>query len=190
MSPDRPDGPVTAATADLVAWLHDATGTEVNVGPPRSIEDTASTITAWPLELRPDQEARGTGPRMPMRLVLRSLVCASGAGEAGVRLLDRALVAAAADAGRVVVLDPPTAQTWLAFGVAPRPALLFDTPLQIARTTPAAPLIRHPMQVQTMAMLAVHGRVLGPGDVPLADMRVEVAGLRDRFGQEFSYCFF
>jgi hypothetical protein len=174
MNPDRRDGPVATATADLVAWLRDAVGAPVGISPPAAIETGDSVVSAWPLELRPDQEARGAGQRLPMRLILRCLVCASGAVDEATRLLDRVLVASAAAVERVVVLEPPPPQTWLAFGVAPRPALLFDMPLQIARSTPSAPLVRQPLRVQTMSLLALRGRILGPGDIALSDMRVEV----------------
>jgi hypothetical protein len=110
-----------------------------------------------------------------MRLILRCLISASGSTEEATRVLDRVLIAAAAATGRTVVLEPPSPQTWLAFAVKPRPVLLFDVPLQIERHTPTAPLVRQPMQVQSMTMLALHGRILGPGDIPLSDMRVEVA---------------
>src|SRR5262245_5719355 len=135
------DGPVATATAALVAWLRDATGAAVNVGPPSGAEVGEPVVCAWPLELRPDQEARGTGRRLPMRLILRCLVCAGGAADEAAGLLDRILLASAAMAtmDRVVVFEPPSPQTWLALGVTPRPALFFDTPLQIARVTPAAP---------------------------------------------------
>jgi len=175
MNPDRQGGPVAEATADLVAWLRDAVGAPVRIAPPAAIETGDAVVAVWPLELRPDHEARGTGQRLPMRLMLRCLVCASGAVDEATRLLDRVLVASAAAVERVVVLEPPRPQTWLAFGVAPRPAVLFEIPLQIARHTPSAPLVRQPLQVQTMSLLALRGRILGPGDVPLSDMRVEVA---------------
>ncbi len=175
MNTDRPDGPVAAATADLAGWLRDAVGTPVRIGPPTAIETGDPVVATWPLELRPDHEARGTGQPMPMRLILRCLVCASGAVDEATRLLDRVLVAAAAAIDRVAVLEPPPPATWLAFGVAPRPALLFDVPLQIARRGASAPLVRRPMQVETMSMLALRGRIVGPGDIPLGDMRVEVA---------------
>jgi len=175
MNPDRRDGPVAAATADLAAWLRDAIGAPVRIGPPTAIESGEPVVAAWPLELRSDQEARSTGQRLPMRLILRCLVCASGAVDEATRLLDRVLVAAAAAVERIAVLEPPSPETWLAFGVAPRPAVLFDIPLQIARVSPPVPMVTQPIQVETMALLAVTGRILGPGDIPLSDMRVEVA---------------
>jgi hypothetical protein len=175
MNPDRRDGPVAAATADLVAWLRDAVGAPVRIGPPTAIESGDAVVAAWPLELRGDQEARGTGERLPMRLILRCLVCASGAVDDATRLLDRVLVASAAAVGRFVVFEPPPADTWLAFGVAPRPAVLFDIPLQIERTTPSVPMVRQPLQVQAMSLVALQGRLVGPGDIPLSDMRVELA---------------
>lgn len=163
------------ATEDLVAWMRDAAEVPVEAGSPGDVETGKPVVLAWPLELRPDQEARGAGQRPPMRLILRCLVFASGAPGEASRLLDRVLVAAAAAVDRVAVFEPPLPQMWQAFGIAPRPSLYFDVPLQIARSTPIAPLVRRPMQVQTMAMLALHGRVVGPGDVPLSDMRVELA---------------
>jgi hypothetical protein len=177
MNADRRDGPVVAAMADLGAWLRDALEAPVRIGPPTAIETGDPVVTVWPLELRPDQEARGAGQRLPMRLILRCLVCASGAVDEATRLLDRVLVASAVAVERVVVLEPPSPQTWLAFGVAPRPALLFDTPLQIARAMPSAPMVRQPLRVRTMSMLALRGRIVGPDGVPLSDMRVEVASV-------------
>lgn len=175
MNPDGQNGPVAAATADLVAWLGDAAGAPVRLAPPADVGEGPPVLAAWPLELRPDQEARGSGQRLPMRLLLRYLVCASGGVEEANRLLDRVLVAAASAQERAVVLEPPPSQTWLAFGVKPRPALLFDVPVQIARPVPVAPLVRQPLQVRVAPMQSLHGRVVGPGDVPLAGMRVEVA---------------
>lgn len=174
--PDRQNGPVAAATADLVAWLGDAAGAPARLGPPAGVETGEPVVSAWPLELRADQEARGTGKPLPMRLILRCLVCASGAVEEATRLLDRVLVASAAALERVVVLEPPPPQTWVAFGVAPRPALLFDIPLQIARPATTAPMVRFPLRVHGMPLRALQGRILGPGDIPLSDMRIEVVG--------------
>jgi len=38
-------------------------------------------------------------------------------------------------------------------------------------------MVRQPMQVSTIPLLALRGRVLGPGDIPLTGMRIEVAGI-------------
>jgi hypothetical protein len=110
-----------------------------------------------------------------MRLVLRCLVWVTGDVDRADNPLDRILVAAANAADRCLVLEPPSPQTWLAFGVRPRPALLFDVPLRIARPEPTAPLVRQPVQVRETPMRSLHGRVVGPGDIPLAGMRVEIA---------------
>lgn len=174
MHPDQRDGVVAAATSGLQAWIGDACGASTLVGPPAEADSGDPAVAVWPLELRPDQEARGAGKRMPMRLMLRCLVTTSGAGAEATRLLDRVLTAAAAATHFNVVLEPLPSQTWLAFGVKPRPVLLFDIPLQIERATEVAPLVREPLRVHSMAMLALHGSIVGPGDIPLSDMRVEV----------------
>lgn len=175
MSPDRQLGPVVAATTDLVAWLGDAVGAPIRLGPPADSEAGEPIVAAWPLELRPDQEARGTGQRLPMRLVLRCLVWVAGDVDGANNLLDRILVAAANAADRTLVLEPPSPQIWWAFGVKPRPLLLFDVPVQIARPGPTAPLVRQPLQVRETPMQSLHGRVVGPGDIALAGMQVEMA---------------
>jgi hypothetical protein len=175
MSPDQQLGPVATATTDLVAWLGDAVGAPVRLGPPADTETEEPAVTAWPLELRADQEARGSGQRLPMRLVLRCLVWVVGDVDGADHPLDRILVAAANATERALVLEPLPPQTWLALGVRPRPALLFDVPVQIARPGPTAPLVRQPVRVREAPMRSLHGRVVGPGDIPLAGMRVEIA---------------
>jgi hypothetical protein len=176
MSPDAQPGPIAGATNDLVAWLGDVAGSPVRLGMPVDGTDAAPALVALPLELRPDQEARGNGQQLPMRFVLRHLVCADGGIEEASRLLDRVLLAAATAPDRALVFDPPAPQTWLAFGVKPRPAVLFDIPVQIARPVPVTPLVRRPLQVRATPLVSLRGRVVGPDDVPLTNMRVEVAG--------------
>ncbi|MGW5673026.1 carboxypeptidase-like regulatory domain-containing protein, partial [Micromonospora sp. NPDC003776] len=75
-----------------------------------------------------------------------------------------------------VVLAAGDPGLWRSFGVAPRPALLVDVPAQIARPLPAAPPVRHPLQLRHLDLRTLDGRVVGPEQQPLAAMRVELAG--------------
>lgn len=166
-------GAIEAAVADLAAWLTGAAGDPVPVGPPR--DDPDGGLTVWPLELRPARQTAGSGgAREPYRFVVRLLV--AGAGPAALPALDRVLAAAATAGEPEVVLAAGDPGLWRAFGVAPRPALLVDVPAQIARPLPAAPPVRHPLQLRHLDLRTLDGRVVGPEQQPLAAMRVELAG--------------
>jgi hypothetical protein len=89
-------------------------------------------------------------------------------------LLDRALVAAAVAGEPTLVLDPPPAELWLAFGVPPRPVLLLDVAVRVDRPTATAPLVRQPLRVTSAPLRSLYGQVVGPGDLPLSGVRVEV----------------
>lgn len=166
-------GPIEAATAELAAWLTRTAGEPVRVSAPddRRID---GELTLWPLELRPQRQTRGSAPREPFRFAVRYLLCA--AGPAALPQLDRVLAAAVAAGEPAVVLDAGDPRLWQAFGVGPRPALFIDVPAQIAHPLPPAPPVLHPLRLRQLEMLTFGGRVIGPGEQPLAAMRVEVVG--------------
>jgi hypothetical protein len=174
-APER--GPIASATASLIDWLAGTADVQVRAAPPRASDsdsdsdsdpDGGAGLSVWPLALMPERELRNAGQREPLRFRVRHLVTGS------VDALDRVLVAAVENGEPVVTLDQPSDQAWLALGVPPRPALLIDMPARINRPTPSVPLVRGPLQVRGGPPLAVSGRVLGPGDVALTGMRVEV----------------
>lgn len=165
-------GPIETATADLLGWLGRAAGEPARLAPPADLQDEG--LTLWPLELRSQRQTRGVGPREPYRFGIRYLVTAGGPG--ALRLLDRVL-AAAVDAGEPdILLTAGDPQLWRAFSVAPRPGLLVDVPAQITHPPLSAPPVLHPLQIRHIPRLTLSGRVVGPGDEPLAAMRVEVVG--------------
>ncbi|GIJ20392.1 carboxypeptidase-like regulatory domain-containing protein [Micromonospora lutea] len=167
------DGPISTATAELVAWLAGATGDTVPVGPPRPDADP-NRLSLWPLDIRPARQTRGSGGAEPFRLTVRYLLAAGG--PEALTALDRVLVAATGAAGRTLVLEAGDAALWAAFGAPPRPALLIDVPVQVTHPTqPAAPVLR-PLRLRQLEMLTFDGRVVGPAEQPLAAMRVEVVG--------------
>lgn len=175
-------GPIEGATARLTDWLGtvvDApirtetihTGT-IHTG---TGEPAEPALCAQPIELVAETEVRRVGPRPPLRFRVRHLVTAAGPAPAAARLLDRVLVAAV-DAGDPEVRIAPVApDLWRALGVPPRPALLFDVPAQVNRAVPEPTLVRRPLRIDELPVRPLRGTVLGPDDVPLAGLRVEVA---------------
>ncbi|MGW3603859.1 carboxypeptidase-like regulatory domain-containing protein [Micromonospora sp. NPDC005161] len=167
-------GPIETATAELAAWLTNAAGEAVPIGPPRTDGDAAG-LTLWPMELRPARQTRSSGAvREPYRFTVRYLLCVTG--PAGLDRLDRVLAAATRDGRYPVVLEAGAAPLWTAFGTAPRPGLLIDVPTQVDHPTPAAPPVLHPLRLRQLESRTLTGRVVGPEEQPLAEMRVELPG--------------
>ncbi|MEV4482608.1 carboxypeptidase-like regulatory domain-containing protein [Micromonospora coxensis] len=166
-------GPIEAATADLAAWLAGAAGAAVPVGPPT--DGTAGDgLTVWPLELRPARQTHGSAGRQAYRFQVRHLLAA--AGPAALPRLDRVLAAAVTAGEPEVLLEAGDPALWRAFGVPPRPALLIDVPVQVARATPVAPPVLRPLRLRQVGMRRLDGRVVGPQEQPLAAVRVELDG--------------
>src|SRR4051794_13300574 len=91
MSPSERPGPVEAAGLSLVSWLTAVAGPAAVVPPSDSVS-TGAGLSVWPLGLVPDDQAIGR----PMRFAVRHLVTGVGLGVDGLRMLDRAMAAAAA----------------------------------------------------------------------------------------------
>lgn len=146
-------GPIETATAWLVDWLACMTGSPAMAGPPLAPakddapDGTEASLTAWPLFLVPERELRTAHRREPFRFRVRYLVVPTGQGDAGTRLLDRALVSAIEAGVPAIDLTPVSDQAWVAFGCAPRIALVLDVPAQIARPTPEVPIVREPLRM-------------------------------------------
>jgi hypothetical protein len=159
---------------DLAVWLS-TVDIEAWIGDPGAGDAPAGGLCAWPIAVLADQEVRGSTLRQPMRLRVRYLVTAGGepGGADAARLLDPVLSAAAAGASVAVVFDPVPVELWRAMGLRPRAALLVDVPAQVERATPRVPLVRGPLTLNGTPMRPLRGRVVGPGDVPLAGIRVE-----------------
>lgn len=173
-------GPIESATQDLLAWLADAAGQPVRLAPPGDratdkAHDTSGGLTLWPLELVPQRQTRSGGNgREPYRFGVRYLLAVSGPD--GLGLLDRVLTAAVREGEPQISLEAGDPALWQAFGVAPRPAAFIEAPAQITPPSISAPPVRHGLQVTIIPRVTLSGRVVGPGDVPLAAMRVEVLG--------------
>jgi hypothetical protein len=179
---DPGPGPIEAATARLLAWLGRVAGAPARVGLPGPSEPDGSAqpassagpdldgVVLWPLDVRPAVQTRSAGPREPYRFTIRYLVTAS------LRSLDRVLADAVAHGEPEISLTAGDSALWSALGVPPRPALILDVPAQIAYAEQVAPPVLHPLRIDLIARRTLAGTVVGPGDVPIAAIRVDVLG--------------
>jgi hypothetical protein len=175
MTPPGP-GPIEGATAGLLEWLGQTAGRPAHLAAPGDTTAAAAQdgVALWPLELRPQRQTRSAGRREPFRFGVRYLVTATGPD--ALRLLDRVLTAAVTAGEPEISLEAGDPVLWQALGTAPRPALLVDVPAQVEHAPQTAPPVLHPLQIKHIARRTIAGLVVGPGDVPLAAMRVEVLG--------------
>lgn len=167
---DGERGPIESATAELAQWLTRTVGEPVWVGPPADAERPG--LSLWPLALRPETQLRGAGRREPYRFGIRYLITVGQPASLG--LLDRLLRAAAVAGEPAVSLDAGDPRLWRSFGVAPRPAVFIDIAVQIDRPLAVAAPVTRPLSLRQLELTSFTGRVVGPGEQPVASMRVEV----------------
>lgn len=119
-----------------------------------------------------------TSKRPPLQVVLRYLVTAwSDKPEDAHQMLVELMFAAMENMDFQVELEPIPLAVWSAFGVPPRPSFLVRVPLRQERPLPPTKLVREPLKIQMSPAVGFHGLVLGPGDIPLSDCRVELPAL-------------
>lgn len=150
---------------------------EVRSSPP---VDAAATpcVALHLLDLLPAPATASAARNPPLQITLRYLVttCAASAAQAH-RMLGTLVFAAMEHPELEVELEPLPAGFWEAFGVAPRPSFLLRVPLRRERPEPKVERVRRPAEVRFAALTTLRGRVVGPGDVPLAAAQVELPSL-------------
>jgi len=162
----------------LKTWIGTVVdGADVRLGPPQAgLSD--QVISLYLLDLAPAPVTAPGGRVAPQQLMLRYLVTAwDDDPEQAHRLLGEILFAATDHPTFDVDLDPVSATTWQAFGIAPRPAFLLRAPLRRDRPQPRVERIRHPMVLRASTVTSLDGLVLLPSGVPLAGARVELPAL-------------
>lgn len=118
------------------------------------------------------------GKRAPLQFRLRYLLTTwSDDPQAGHRLLGDLTLAAMEHSEWAVSFDAPDSAFWAALRVPPRPALVLEIPLRHERPEPPVKRVRAPLVMQTAPLMSLHGVLLGPEDIPLADARIEYAPL-------------
>lgn len=112
------------------------------------------------------------------QLTLRYLISAwSEEPEEAHQMLTDLMFAAMENAEFQVEVDPVPLTVWSAFQMPPRPSFVLRVPLQHERAIPPAKRVREPMKVRWVELVGFHGLLLGPGEIPLSDCRVELPAL-------------
>ncbi len=113
------------------------------------------------------------------QLSLRFLITAwADTPEEAHRLLGDLALSVAEHPDYDLELSPLAAQSWAAFGIAPRPSFMLRAQLRRERKLPVVKLIREPMVVRESALVALQGVVVGPKDTPITGAYVELVSLQ------------
>jgi hypothetical protein len=161
----------------LRSWVSsEVPGAEVSLAGPKS-QRSGRGVGLYLLELM-QSPPPSTSKRPPLQLVLRYLITAwSDKPEDAHEMLVGLMFAAMENRDFQVELEPIPLTVWTAFGVPPQPSFVLRVPLRQERPEPQTKLVRE-LKIQSSPIVSFHGLLLGPGDVPLSDCRVEMPALR------------
>jgi hypothetical protein len=113
--------------------------------------------------------------RPPLQVLLRYLITSwDESPQKAHQLLGELLFAAMEHPGYEVELAPIPAETWNAFGIIPMPAFMLRLPLRLERPEKLEQLIRSPIEITKSSLASMGGTVIGPGEIPLTNARVEL----------------
>ena len=168
------------ATEERLAseWIRSAVeSAAVSFGAPTvATTEGGALVHCTLLGVTPLTAARASRETEPLRLMARYLVTASAATRAEADRVIVSLAFAAMKTGRPELeREGPAPELWTALGIAARPALLVREPVEQPREARVVPLVREVVTGWSRAR-TVAGRVLGPGDLPIAGARLDVAG--------------
>lgn len=160
----------------LRSWISsEVPGAEVSLAAPKS-QHSGRGVGLYLLELM-QSPPPSTSKRPPLQLALRYLITAwSDKPEDAHEMLVGLMFAAMENRDFQVELEPIPLTVWTAFGVPPQPSFVLRMPLRQERPQPQTKLVRE-LKIQSSPIVSFHGLLLGPGDVPLSDCRVEVPSL-------------
>lgn len=118
-----------------------------------------------------------TWDRPPHQIRVRYLVTVAAASPRDEhQVLGDLLVAALDDAGLQVETLPWSAAEWGAAGLPPTPAFAVSTLVFVERPLESAPPVLHELDIHAVETIDLVGTVVGPGEIPLVDVRVELVG--------------
>jgi hypothetical protein len=164
----------------LIEWVQsvfDSSSLDVSLQPPGAAPG-GQGISLYLHEILPDPPLR-TSKRAPLQVSLRYLVTTWAEEPLKAHHLLGELVFAAMEHPEYIAeLEPLAAAAWSSFGIQPRPAFLLCIPVRRERPEPTAPYVSRELVVQSAPIVALHGRVVGPGDIPMRDVRVELPALQ------------
>ena len=117
--------------------------------------------------------------RLPKQVKLCYLVVVRSADPEQMHKLLGELVFAALDSTDFEIdYDPLPPETWLALGSELQPGFVIQVPFNRERPTANPQLVRVPMVTRASSITSMQGVVVGPKDLPLAGILVELPGLR------------
>jgi hypothetical protein len=155
-----------------------ATGVEVSLAAPNGRKPGAG-VGAYLMDVMKAAPPNTAKRPAPFQLTLRYLITTwADQPQEAHQLLVRLMFAAMESADYHVESDFPPVSVWRALGVPPQPAFLLRVPLVYDRTVPLAKAVGQPPSIKSSSLISFHGLVLGPGQIPLADCRVEIPALR------------
>jgi len=122
----------------------------------------------------------GSGDRTPpFQVLLRYLVSVvTDDPIESQRLLCALIFSAQARSEFEVELSSVSVDLWRAFDVSPRPAFLLRVPLRLEREEISVPRVRQAPELRHRRLRRLQGVVMGPGDLPVVDARVELPAAR------------
>jgi len=149
----------------------------VTIAPPPSA-DAGAGVRIHLLSLVPVPAARGA-KRPPLELSLRYLITTNADDETDAHRWLGVLAFDAMDKRDwTVEPDPPDAELWRAFEIAPRPGFVVRVPLRLPRNDREAPLVRKRLVIDMHSTAALAGTVTGPEDMPIAGASLEIPSLQ------------
>jgi len=162
--------------AGLKEWIGSVIeGAELSFAAPDA-KKTGRGVGIYLLELvqsRPPSTTR----RPPLQLALRYLITAWSDGpEDAHQILVTLMLAAMENKEFEVELEPIPLSVWTAFGMPPRPSFILRVPLRQERPQPQTKMVRE-LKIRSTPITGFHGLLLGPGDTPLSDCRIEFPAL-------------
>jgi hypothetical protein len=117
--------------------------------------------------------------RLPKQVKLHYLVVVRAADlDQAHRLLGDLILAALDSTDFDLDYDPLPAETWLALGAELQPAFVIQVPFTRERPAPNGQVVRAPMVTRATSITSLQGVVVGPQDLPLQGILVELPTLR------------
>lgn len=155
---------------------------EVSVVDRPLTDEQGPAIVTWLFAIRPGPTVQDDG-RPAYRARCRFLITAVDThADRCHRSVGALLTAAMQHPTFEVEPDEPPLSLWAAAGMPPRPAFILRAEAVAPAQRPSLPRVRSPITVQHAPLEAMSGRVLGPGEAPVAgaEVRSVETGMRTR----------
>jgi hypothetical protein len=149
---------------------------EVTFAPPNTVLSKVC-VCSYLLDAAPNSSRRGNN-HSPLQITLRYLVVPfAQEPQESHRILGELLVAALENKEFEIEKEPFPLAAWSVFGISPRPSFILRVQFKIDRSAKFAPIVRHPLVLQPSPLETMHGEILGAGNLPIMNARVEIPEL-------------